>query len=230
MRRSDAFLAVAVVLTVVLWNVPYGEYVLYPFRIFATWMHELGHGLAALLVGRDLLHVSIQPDTSGVAWHSGASGRLALAFVASAGYLGTSLAGAVLVVLGRRERRARSVLGALGALAVVTAVLYVRGLFGFVAVSVLGVLLLVAALRAPPPAASFLVNLLGAQSAVNALTDIRALFVLGESRFDGNKGTDAATVADLLFLPYWFWAALWMALSVALLAAALWMGRRRRGS
>lgn len=227
MRRPTALLLLAAAATVVLWNVPYGPYVLYPLRIFATWMHELGHGTAALLAGRDFLHMEIRPDTSGVTLHAGDSGRIALGFVSSAGYMGTSLAGAVLLVLGRSERTARVVLLALGAAAVISSVLWVRNLFGIVAVPAVGLVLAAFAWKASPASAAFVVNLLGAQSAVNALSDIRALFVLGSSSFDAGGRTDAAAVADLFLLPYWFWAGLWMVLSVGLLAGALLLGRRR---
>ena len=49
LTRDDKVVIVLVVATVVLINVPYGEYVLYPFKLFATWIHESFHGLAALL-------------------------------------------------------------------------------------------------------------------------------------------------------------------------------------
>jgi peptidase M50B-like protein len=225
--RPNVALLVAVAATLVLWNVPYGAYVLYPFRIFATWMHEMGHATAALLVGRSVLSIAVKPDTSGVTFHAGDSGRLALGLVASAGYMGTSVAGAALVVLGRRERIARLVLCALGAAAVLSTLLWVRNVFGFVAIPIVGAAIAAIGWKASPAVASFLLNLLGAQSAVNAVSDIRALFLIGRSTFDGGQATDAAAEADLFLLPYWFWAAIWMALSIALLAVALFARRKR---
>ena len=38
--------------TVALWQVPYGDTLLYPFTLLATWFHEMGHGLASMLLGR----------------------------------------------------------------------------------------------------------------------------------------------------------------------------------
>ena len=29
--------------------VPYGGYLLYPFTLLSTWVHEMGHGVTALL-------------------------------------------------------------------------------------------------------------------------------------------------------------------------------------
>jgi hypothetical protein len=227
MSRANLALLLAGAATIVLWNVPYGEYAIYPLRIFATWMHEMGHAVAAILVGRDVLSIAVRPDTSGVTMHAGDSGRIALGFVASAGYMGTSVAGAGLLVVGRREGVARIALLALGAAALVSTLLYVRNLFGLVAIPLVGCGIGFFGWKASPRVASFVLNLLGVQSAVNALSDIRALFLIGRSTFDGGQGTDAATEADLFLLPYWFWATIWMAISIALLGLAL-LARRKR--
>ena len=47
----DKRLLRAILLIVILLNAPVGQYILYPFMLFSTWIHELFHGLAALSVG-----------------------------------------------------------------------------------------------------------------------------------------------------------------------------------
>ena len=47
----DRRLLRAILFIVILLNVPVGDYLLYPFMLFSTWIHELFHGLAALSVG-----------------------------------------------------------------------------------------------------------------------------------------------------------------------------------
>ena len=37
--------------SVMLWQTTLGMLVLYPFTILATWFHEMGHGIAAMLLG-----------------------------------------------------------------------------------------------------------------------------------------------------------------------------------
>ena len=48
---QDKRLLRAILLIVVLLNAPVGKYLLYPFMIFSTWIHELFHGVAALTIG-----------------------------------------------------------------------------------------------------------------------------------------------------------------------------------
>ena len=55
-----------------------------------------------------------------------------------------------------------------------------------------------------------------------AVFDIRVLFLV-----DGVP-SDAATMAGLFLFPSWFWASLWMLVSVALLSGTLWVTRVRR--
>lgn len=220
----------ALLASVVLFNVPYGQYVLYPFKLFSTWLHESSHGLAALLVGGDFQRMVIRADTSGTAYHTATSSVFAHAFVTSAGYLGTSFFGALLLWLGTKsERRSRLVLLGIGVTMLLMDVVFMRNLFGLVAIGVLGGGLIVVSRKAGTAVASGLLHLLAAQSCLNALLDIRVLFQVGSATVPGQGRSDAASMADLMLLPYWFWATLWMAISVVLLAFALWRVWRREG-
>jgi hypothetical protein len=44
-------LAVALLASLLLWNLPFGGVLLYPFKLLATWLHELSHGLAMMITG-----------------------------------------------------------------------------------------------------------------------------------------------------------------------------------
>jgi hypothetical protein len=55
--------------------------------------------------------------------------------------------------------------------------------------------------------------------ALNAVFDIRTLFFV-------RGASDAATMARLFIVPAWFWAAVWMALSIAMLVSTLRVTRR----
>jgi peptidase M50B-like protein len=65
------------------------------------------------------------------------------------------------------------------------------------------------------------VSLLAIQVALNAVFDIRVLFLIGR------RASDAATMARLFFLPAWVWATIWMLTSVALLLTTVWFTRRK---
>jgi hypothetical protein len=51
-KRRAWTLAALAVGSILLWQTYWGSLLLYPFTILATWFHEMGHGLAAILAGR----------------------------------------------------------------------------------------------------------------------------------------------------------------------------------
>jgi hypothetical protein len=211
--------AVSLVVSLTAW----APFLLYPFKLFTTWVHECGHALMTVLVGGRVTAIVIQPDTSGFTQSLVPVGRLARGLVASAGYLGAAVVGCLLMAATRVEKRARLILLGLGAFMLITLVLWMRNLFGFVVVLTWGVALLTLARHRNANAPRFLLSLLAIQVALNSVYDIRVLFLIDR------RQSDAATMARLFLLPSWVWATSWMLTSVAMLAATLWMTRARRG-
>jgi peptidase M50B-like protein len=214
---GSRYLVAALLITLILWNIPYGWVALYPFKIFATWIHESAHGLVMLITGAGIDRVEIFRDTSGLAYPRHGVTAVAQAAISSAGYMGTSLFGAMFLLLGRTERGGRMVLGALGVAMGLSAALTVRNGFGIVAVAVGGAVLLVLSRFGGERLCGFLTNFLAAQSCINSVLDIRVLF--GATMYvDGqpHAHSDADAVAQVLGGPAWMWASLWLAWSFAL--------------
>lgn len=229
-RAGNRALLLAILVTLVFWNIPYGSYLLYPFKIFATWLHEGSHGLLMLLTGAGFHHMEIFDDTSGLAYPESGISRIPQAIVSSAGYTGTAFFGALFLVLGRTERGARTILAVLGGLMLLSVALFVRnGWFGIISVSIGGVALCLAGWKASESVAAFIVNFLAAQSCINAVLDIRILF---SSRMYVNgvqveSAGDAYRVSQLLGGPAWLWATVWLFWSFGLFYLALWYVRMR---
>jgi len=139
-RMGLTWLIAAAIATILLWQVPGGNYILYPFTILATWFHEMGHGLAALLLGGQFEQLQISPNGSGLAYHSGALflGPIGQALVAAAGPMGPPIAGAILIQASRSFKVASLSLKILGSFLILSTLIWVRSLFGLVAVPLLG--------------------------------------------------------------------------------------------
>jgi len=200
---------------------PWGELLLYPFKLFTTWIHECSHALVTVLVGGSVRSITLQPDTSGLTRSLVPVSRVAGGLVASAGYLGASLVGCLLVAATRAPRRARVILSCVAVFMVLTLVLWMRNLFGFAVVSAWAVVLFLVVRNSTNSALRFLLTLLAVQVALNAVYDIRVLFQIDRGP------SDAATMARLFLLPPWIWAASWMVISVAMLWATLSATRGR---
>jgi hypothetical protein len=214
---------VAVAVSLILSLTPWAAFLLYPFRLFTTWVHECSHAVATLLVGGRVTSITIRPNASGLTQSLVPAGHLARGVVASAGYLGAAAVGCLLMAGTRVKRWTHLILLGLGVCMLVTLVLWMRNPFGAVVVLAWGVTLVALARRGVAPAAQFLLSLLAIQVALNSVFDIRALFLIDTSE------SDAATMARLFLLPSWVWATTWMLMSVAMLGATLWVTRKPAG-
>lgn len=218
-RQGDAWLAAAVAVSLIVSLTPWAHWLLYPFRLFTTWVHECGHAVATVLVGGRVTAITIAPDTSGLTVGLVPAGRLARGFVASAGYLGAALVGCLLLAATRAERRAHAILLGLGVCLLLTLVFWMRNLFGAIVVLAWGVALIALARRGLGHGVRVVLSLLAIQVALNSVYDIRVLFLVHHA------ASDAVTMQGLFLLPSWVWATLWMAISVAMLGGTLWATR-----
>jgi len=224
-------LAFALLASLLLWNLPFGGVLLYPFKLLATWLHELSHGLSMILTGVGFDRVLIYRDTSGLAYGSSEAGRVASAIIAAAGYMGTPLWGAVLLVVTPNGRWARWALLALSALLVVTALTVIDmpdgDRFGPWAIGAIGGACAAAALVVPSRLRLAIAHFVAAQSCVDALLDIRVL--LRPAQVVGGKvagASDAHNMAAATFgttatWAVWTWAIVWLLWSLVVLYAAL---------
>jgi hypothetical protein len=231
-RRTELrTLALALVVTLLVWNLPFGNFVLYPFKLLATWLHELSHGLAMIITGTGFDRVVIYRDTSGLAYAQSGAGPFAAAIIAAAGYMGTPLWGAALLVItpaARSARIAMLVLGALLGLSAVTVVAAPAGdAFGPWAIGMIGATFAVAAIALPGRWRVAVAHFVAAQACVNALLDIRVLLrpaqvVNGLEAGASDAHTMAATTFGTTALwAVWFWAVVWLVWSLAILYVAL---------
>lgn len=216
---------------VLLWQTYWGSLLLYPFTILATWFHEMGHGLAAILFGGSFERLVIYPDGSGVALslRSEDSSRLSDALVSAAGPLGPPLAGALLLMASRNRAASRAMLAGLAAVLLVSTLIWVRSLVGWIVLPAIAVGLLAVIMRGSFKLQDFVIQLLGVQACISTYRSTNYLFSAG-GVIDGRyERSDTAAIADALLLPYWFWGAAISVLILLLLVASLWFALRRNG-
>jgi hypothetical protein len=110
--ERDRPLLRSILVLIVLMNFQYGRFLLYPFMIFSTWVHEMCHGMAAVLVGGQIASLHIYADGSGLAFTCTSGEAWKRVFVASAGYAGTALVGGILLLF--RRTRVGPTIGIIG--------------------------------------------------------------------------------------------------------------------
>lgn len=222
--NTRGLLLLAGVLTVVLWQLPWGRQALFPFTLLATYAHEMGHGLTALLLGGEFRSLEMYPDATGRAlW--GGSGQVMRALVAAGGLVGPSIAGAALLMISRRREHAPTILVTLGILMGLSALIWARSLFALVFIfAVAGFFVLLA--RYAAALAPFAVQLVGVQLCLAVFNDLDYMFSEGAVVDGVRQLSDSAAIADALLLPYWFWGGLVALISFGVLALGLWVALR----
>lgn len=213
----EHILIIACVVIGVFMNFTEGQYVLYPFKIFSTWVHEMCHGLAAILTGGYIAKLNIFPDGSGLAYTATYS-DWKRGFVASAGYPGTAVTGCLLLLFRRTTLGPTIGTIGLGVCMVLSAILWVRGLFGVLMISGGGLLLILLAWKLPAILLDHLYNFLAATCCLNAVESIHDLFSANGFMVNGESTsrTDAQSVAEIWGGDYRIWAGFWFGLSIAM--------------
>jgi len=217
------WLIVAALVTIVLWQFTWGRYILYPFTILATWFHEMGHGLTAMLLGGDFHKLEIHASGSGLAFYGGrvAFGDLGRAMVVAGGPLGPALAGALFILAGRRYGTAHFCLIMLGVILIASAFIWIRSMFGLMAVCLSGVIILLITQKASRGFQGFAIQFLGVQACISVYRQVNYLFI--HSVVIGGKPmlSDTGQIAEFLFFPHWLWGIILAGLSFLILLVSL---------
>jgi hypothetical protein len=204
--------------------VPFGRQLLYPFTLLSTWVHEMGHGVTALLVGGDFKRLDIFADASGIALSAVVPGwRQAL--VAAGGLLGPPLIGALCLLLARRA--SRLLLYVLAGAMLLSLPLWVRTPVGWLSVGGLGLGIALLARTLSESGRLFFAQLLGLLLAFDTLARGDYLFMQAGRVGGVMHQSDVAGIANVLGGPVFFWGLVVAFLSAVLLGIGLYSVLRR---
>ena len=181
----------------------WGTWVVAPLKLFVVLLHEISHGLMAVATGGAIEKIVVTSDLGGACYCGGGDAFLTL----SAGYLGSLLWGAALVLLAARLGRGSSwVVGIIGGFIGLVSVLYVRNPFGLLFGLGFGAALLAGARYLSPVANRRVLWSLGLTSCLYAVLDIKS-DVLDRPELR----SDARMLAEMTGVPTVVWGGLWIA-------------------
>ena len=215
------------------WLLPSLNYLVYPLQLFATFVHEGSHVLAAVLTGSGVQSLTVSPDTSGVVW-SAPSGWIASLFISSAGYLGTTLFGTSLLVWMRYNFSSRKALyfsaGFIGIMTLVFGLIFpifnifsLQVGFGSVLFTIFSGAVLTAGLFAIAHYAdikwvNFSLAFLAVQCLLSAVFQLTNLFIITAST---DAQSDAANMAASTGIPAMLWVFIWIGISILMISIGL---------
>lgn len=235
-RPQVKLLLVATVATILLWFIPYAEYIVYPIRLFVTFVHESGHAIIAFVTGGSVQSLTISADGSGVVY-SAPSGLLGALLTSSAGYLSTMLFGIMMLYLMRRNFSPHKILLISGLFVAVVTIVFgiVSPLFNFLSLNVpfssvaftvvvgflLSAVMIAMALYSNLKIANFAVAFLAVQCLLNALSDLKTVLFINAPLVGDNISNDAANMAAATGIPGFVWVIGWIVIALLMIVVGV---------
>jgi Peptidase M50B-like len=213
-RDSITFLVAASILTILIWFIPLASILVYPLRLFVTFIHEGGHALAALLTFGSVDRFIVFANASGETYTRGGMPLV----IASAGYLASTAYGASLLVLCRQGKDSKTVFTVTAGLILALTALFAADTFSWVTGILLSAVLIGIAIWSTTRLAHFFLSFLAVQCCLNAIFDLNTLFLISST---SRSHSDAATMEYITMIPASIWAAFWLIISIFTLIAAL---------
>src|SRR5215475_5177424 len=213
-KESIGFLLGATALTIVVSYLPFGDFMVYPLRLFVTFIHEGGHALAALLTLGSVGQLVIHANASGETYTYGGLSFL----ISSAGYLASTAYGAGLLMLLHDGGRSKAVLTVTAAIILTLTGFFTQDSFSlFIGIALTGLLIWVA-IAWSPRWAHFFLSFLAVQCCMNAFYDLKTLYQISATT---NLHSDAVNMQEATMIPAIVWASFWIILSILALFFAL---------
>ena len=214
-------LVLAVLLVVVLPQVPIVSWVLRPLGWLGTLAHETGHGLGAVCMGGHIDRIHVFVDGSGVAYASfPRSEPWRRAFVSVGGLVGPAVASVALLWTGLGSRLAKAGLLLLGLALWLEAATVTQGFATAVALG-WGTVAVVAGWRLPGSIARLGTLVVAVQLALQVYRGSGYLFTAEAHTAGGTMPSDVANIASALGGHYLLWGVAVGLLDIALLGLGL---------
>jgi hypothetical protein len=201
--------------------VPFGDLLLYPFTLLATWVHEMGHGITALAVGGSFEKLEIFANGSGLAF-ARASPGVRSGLISLGGLVATPLVGAAILAIARGPRRAWVVLAVLAGALLVSVAVWVRTVTGVTSCLIVASLLAAVARWGGLHERMVLAQFLGLRLAIDTMGRGMDYLFRASVVIDGKtRASDIASVAEGLGGPRLVWSALVALVSIGLVILGL---------
>jgi len=183
--KTIGVLSLMFLIAFIFWDTP----LIYPIKLFVVILHEVSHGLMAVITGGQIDRIEIDYRVGGVCYFRGGN----LFLTASAGYLGSIFWGGLILILAAKTKY-DNIMGIItGAFLVILSIFYVRNMFGFFFTLLFGICLIIISYKASNYVLDLVMKFLGMTSCLYAIIDIKEDLI---SRT--NIGSDADYIAQSL--------------------------------
>jgi hypothetical protein len=231
MKQKGRYVII-LILVIALWN----TIVIKPLKIFAVFLHELGHSLMAVVFGNGISGFRINLDESGYALTLPKSGISAF-LIANGGYLGSVLF-ALLILNLKKTFVKKYILGASAIMLLGISIAYGRSIFTIIYASIFAGLILILYMLKNEKLNDWVIDIIGVSSAAYAVYDtfvdtilLEINLKLGLIRGWGAERplTDAVQIERMTHVPAVVWGIIWMIIACVAVYSTM-LGRKKRTS
>ncbi len=195
----------------VFWN----TLLIYPIKLFVVMLHEMSHGLMAILFGGKILQIQIDSQIGGYCEYQIQAGFWGQFMTASAGYLGSLIGGILILLAAIKSIKDKYITLIIGIILLLLSyfVLQSGELFGTAITLGFGLFMMVAFKYGHPLFHDLFLKFIGITSCVYVIIDIKEdlLFPLT------NQVSDAHQIAILTGIPSKIVGIFWMLIALLLL-------------
>jgi hypothetical protein len=212
LSQSNGLLVVLAIICVLAWDW------LVPIKILIVFFHESAHALATVLTGGEVLSMHIVANQGGQVESLGGIPWI----IVTAGYLGSLLIGAFVLLCASHSKADRVLMGIMAAVMILITLLYVRNGYGLVFGLVSAAAMIGCAAFLPNWCNDALLKLIGLMSILYVPWDI-----FNDTLQRSELRSDARILAELIGGSTMMWGALWLAISLVVAVASLYFARIR---
>ncbi len=215
MKHAGRYLII-LILVVALWN----TIVVKPLKIFAVFLHELGHSLMAVIFGNGIKGFRINLDESGYALALTKS-EFSAFMIANGGYLGSVLF-ALLILYMKRTALKSFILGAAAILLLGVSIAYGKSIFTIISAAIFAGFVLLLYMLHNDKLNDWVIDIIGVASAAYAVYDtfVDTILLQLNLRLHWIQGwkttqplTDAVQLERMTHVPAVIWGILWLVLA-----------------
>ena len=215
MKQSGRYMAILITV-VVLWN----TIIIKPLKLFAVFLHELGHSLMAAVFGYGIQGLRINLDESGYAMTLPKSTFSAF-LIANGGYLGSILF-ALLILYLKKTSFKKFILGAAAILLLGVSIAYGKSVFTIIYSAVFAGFVLVLYMAHNDKLNDWVIDIIGISSAAYAIYDTFVDTILVQLNLKLNiihgwKGSqplsDAVQLEKMTHVPAFVWGLIWLVIA-----------------
>jgi hypothetical protein len=178
-----------------------------PVKYLTVFFHELSHGIAAKITGGEIVRIEVNANQSGVCWTRGGIRFVVL----TAGYLGSLIWGAAILLSAAKTRFDKEITAGLGILLLAVTAIWVRNLEGILICGLTGAGILAFAKYSTEFACDQFLRFLGLTSCFYVLIDIK-----GDLIDNSIQGSDAFRLAEMVHMPDWLVGGIWFLIAVVI--------------